>query len=334
MPDYSLPAHIANRKRERVTEQSVAGMGVGLPPHVSIAGNSFTLIDANGSQSEPEKTLQCAIVAVSKVMCKRYYGDKAYDPSSPEPPICWSSNGIGPSNQSISPQNPTCADCRHNERGSAISKISGAAIKACRDEKYMAIYVPKHPGMMFQLVLTPGSFKNWQAFEKPFEGQQVDISDVITEISFQPRTNGVLQFQALEYLPPDVVAVCDKAVAERKMIDLLTGANDVPYRGALEHRPQQQAEASPSPPFSAPAVISAPEPPTAFGERRKRRTKAEMEAARAGQPTGAPQAAGQPESERAPFQAPAGNSGSPFGVQAAPAPNPEMQGMLNSIFNK
>jgi len=161
---------------------------------------------------------------------------------------------------------------------------------------------------------------------------------VLTEISFQPKDNGVLQFRALDYLPPDVVAICDKAVAERKTIDVLTGATDVPFRGALTHQPAQEApppvETLRPPPFNTPpAAISAPSQPpaTASGERRRRRTKAEMEAERAG--TGnAPPTASQP----APFLSVTGpGANAPFGVvSGAPTPNSEMQGMLNLIFNK
>src|SRR6266446_7796140 len=123
---YALPAHILNRQRERIAETSISGMGGGLPPHISIQGNSFTLIDANGNEAaQPETVLQCAIVAVSRVMCKRYY-DTKFDPTSGAPPVCWSSNGVGPSSQAVNPQSPTCGPsatapegCPHNKRGSA-----------------------------------------------------------------------------------------------------------------------------------------------------------------------------------------------------------------------
>ncbi len=344
---FQLPPHIAGRKRERIAETSVAGMGGGLPPHISIQGNQFTLIDASGNEAAaPEKTLECAIVAVSKVMCKRYY-DKKFDPSSGDPPVCWSSNGIGPSSQAVSPQNATCHGCPHNERGSAVSAISGAAIKACRDEKYIALYLPKHPDMLFRLILTPGSFKNWGKFEKPFEGQQVDISDVLCEISFEPKTNGVLVFRATDYLPPEVVTVCDQALAERKTVDILTGATDVPFQGALAapeaNRPLASTPSSivaPTAAFQPTALALAPvASPSEPTQRRRRRTKAEMDAERA------QQAAPAPVAQQAPFRpqpAPSGrilDPGSgytqpPFGIGQAPAPNPEMAGMLKSIFKQ
>ena len=144
-----------------------------MPPHISIQGNSFTLIDAAGNEQNEGGVIEVCIADVSDVTCKRYYGDKKWTPDSKDPPVCWSSNGLGPSRDATTPQNSICATCPKNERGSAISAVSGAAIKACRDEKWLALILPKYPTMIFQLVLTPGSFKNWRDFLKPFEGHNI-----------------------------------------------------------------------------------------------------------------------------------------------------------------
>lgn len=352
---YELPAHLKNRQRQRrLTEGALAGIGGSLPPHISIQGNNFTLIDAAGNEAaDAGATIECVIVDRSDVICKMYYGGKEFTPGSNDPPVCWSTNGVAPSRDAISPQNTDCASCPHNERGSAVSKISGAAIKACRDEKHLALWLPAYPDMMFRLVVTPGSFKNWSQFVKPFEGQPVDLNDVQVTIGFQPKTNGVLVFQATNYVTPEQAAICDKALAE-KATDVLVGRNDVPWSGyvraiAEQHRPliptstgsassgkitlaNAPPVAFPSPPIQT--ATSAPQEPQ---QRRKRRTAAEMAAAREGG-----QLQGNGPVQQAPFRPaspPVGGAASPagappFGIGQGSAPNPEVAGMLNSIFKK
>ncbi len=342
MTDYQVPEHIRNRRRDqRLSEAALAGIGGMQPPRVSIQGNEFTLIDATGNEIPEGPTMQAVIADMSRVMCKMFYGH-AWSPDSSSPPICWSTNGVGPSRLAQQPQSPTCAECPNNVIGSATSAISGAAIKACRDEKHLALYLPKHPKMLFRLVVTPGSFKNWSAFSKPFEGQDVDLNDVIVQFGFQPKTNGVLTFQATEYVSPEIARICDDAVAGKET-DLLVGRNDVPYTGlATGARPQVAAPVTETVQYPAPAGTMPPHTAgagliteagrQALGgvvqpQKRPRRTKAEMEAERAGLHQEAMKSADKPAPFR-PAQGPA------FGVSAGVEPDPEIKGMLNSIFKR
>lgn len=374
-----LPAYLRNRQTPAVAARALQGLGSSLPPHISIKGNSFTLVDASGQEAAMGAQLDCAIIDVSDVMCKRYY-DKPYNPKAEgEPPTCWSANGIAPSRDAMSPQSPTCAACEWNVRGSATSKISGVAVKACRDEKWLAVLLPKYPDMLFQLILTPGSFTNWKAFSKPFDGQQVDISDVVVQITFEQGQNGVLLFQAMQYIEEATHAAREKALLG-KATDVLVGRNDVPIQGALpapkrdldaETRqiadnmrarnggqnlmpPEQPAPAfgggaQPGLPFGAQSagfqptdmaqpqqpVQSAPNAPPSDG-RRKRRTRAEIDAANAAasQPQGAPAASAGP--AVAPFRPqPMANgpaAGPAFGIGPGVSPNQEMTDTINSIF--
>src|SRR5271163_1452073 len=189
MVDQQLPAYLQNRQVQDFTDYAADGIGGMLPPHVSIQGNLFTLIDATGQEFEPMQTMDVVIVDRSTVTCKMYFG-KPWTPGSEEPPMCWSTNGIGPSRDAVTPQARTCAECPNNVRGSAVSAISGASVKACRDEFHLAILLPSMPNMMFRYVLTPGSFKNWQAYAGKFKNSNVKISMVLTRMSFVPKVNG------------------------------------------------------------------------------------------------------------------------------------------------
>lgn len=341
-----LPAYLQQRQSRPVTERAASGLGGSMPAHISIQGNSFTLIDAAGNEQNEGGVIDVCVVDVSDVTCKRYYGDKPWTPDSKDPPLCWSANGVGPSRDASQPQNAICATCPHNERGSAISKVSGASIKACRDEKWLAIIPLKYPTMLFQLVLTPGSFKNWKDFLKPFETHGVDISDCVIRMGFEPKVNGVLQFTPAQSPQGGVIWIDEgtykarEAALTAKATDILVGRNDMPIQGLLA-APAQEQPAS---------TMPAAQPQTAFGgtpaqtqpTTRRRRNTAEAAPTAQPQSQQAPFAVTQP-SGTAPFGTPQ-QSPAPaatvmpgagqFGMAEGVAPNPALQGALDNLFGK
>lgn len=366
MVNPNLPAHLQNRQSKAVNERALAGIGASMPPHISIQGNSFTLIDAAGNEQNEGGVIEVCIADVSDVTCKRYYGDKKWTPDSKDPPVCWSSNGLGPSRDSTTPQNSICATCPKNERGSAVSAISGASIKACRDEKWLALILPKYPTMIFQLVLTPGSFKNWRDFLKPFETHGVDISDAVVRMQFEPKVNGVLQFAAATTPQGGAIWIDENVFKARegaligKATDGLVGRNDVPIAAALGApvqqaapqtaaeqgyasgsafgvSPTQQIAAQPAanPAFGNPAAQAAAQEQPAPA-RRTRRTAAQIAADNAAEaePVAAPQTAPfAPQPATAPFAAnPAPAAAGGFGMSPGAAPDPALTSTLNSLF--
>jgi len=385
-----LPAHLQNRQQSLITH-AADGMGGLLPPHISIKDNRFTFVDGAGNRRTHEQiTLDVIVADLSEHMNKRFY-KYDYEPGADDPPTCWSANGVGPSIDAIEPQAPTCAACPNNVRGSATSNISGKAIKACRDEKWLAVVASPFPDMRWQFILTPGSFKNWAAYVKVLADRGVDPSWVVTRLGFERQ--GVLSFSLLEngWTPPVILDAIERERGSHAY-DALVGRNDRPRQGALpapkqteptyeNPRPQQSFQPSPPPatgfggapnagfPSTGQATAptqggqsapgASPSNPPAAGEpqRRKRRTRAEMEAARAGQPavggqapfpTGEPaQAAfgGAPPPAAAFGAAPppaAAFGGTPpaaaanggFGIQAGQEPSAELRQMLDNTFGK
>lgn len=363
----NLPAHLQGRQVKSLTERASEGMGGALPPHVSIQGNSFTFIDAAGNEMQPMLTFDAVIVDIGDLMSKRYY-DKPFDPnaSTYDPPRCWSANGITPTREVASPIHPVCDGCPANVRGSAISKISGASIKACRDEKWIAFIVPQLPQVIFQLVITPGSFQNWKAYSETLKGNGIEMSLAITRFSFQPKVNGVLLFEHVGWIDEPTLQVVEAANREGKT-DALVGRSDpirqpalaAPVAAPAIAAPAQQEVLPPQTvaiPFGQAAAL-APAPatypaalqtamagpaaaPAAEAPRRRRRSANEAAPAAAqaapafGQPAPAtPQAPfGQP-AQAAPAAAPQAPFGQPapagqFGIGGAAPVNAEMADML------
>ncbi len=354
----ALPAYLQNRNSRIVSDGAADGIGAQLPPHISIRGNEFTLIDASGNRQEvDEKYLDVCFVDRSDVVCKQYY-EQDYVDGANDPPTCFSANGIAPSIEASQPQSPTCATCQWNVRGSDTSKISGKAIKACRDEKWTAVILPKYPTMIFQFRITPGSFVAWKGYVDKFKGQATDLSDVVTRLAFEKGKNGVMTFEATAYIDQALYQAREAASLERKT-DLLVGRLDKPIQAALaaaagagqdrplaagQDRPLAASSSTPAPaaPPTSPMMTTTAAPfaasptPSEAGKRR-RRTKAEIEADNARQNGGATFGGGQ--AGPAPFRPsePPAASGpapaAPFGIQTqAVAPDPAMTQMLGGIF--
>ena len=251
-----LPAHLANRQVRSLTERASEGMGGSMPPHISLAGNSFTFVDAAGNEMKPMLTFDAVVIDVSDRLNKRYY-DKPYNPKEQgEAPRCWSANGITPSREVAAPIAPQCDGCQLNVRGSAVSQISGSAIKACRDERWVAILVPQLPNVVFQLVVTPGSFKNWKAYAEMMKAQGVELSLALTRFSFVPGSTGELLFEFVNWVDAPTADVIEAANREGKT-DALVGRSD-PVRQPALAAPSAQPTLPPPNTFAAqPEVLQA-----------------------------------------------------------------------------
>jgi hypothetical protein len=350
-----------------LNDRATQGLGALLPPHISIRGNQFTLVDAagntrlhtiavtlgNGQKQEQAGPLEALVADISDHVCKQYYANPDWTPESNDPPDCWSANGVAPSRDASNPQARTCAECKQNVRGSRVSKMSGAAIKACRDEVWTTLILPQYPGMLFQLKITPGSFANWRGYLELVKAR-ADIGQIMTRVTFEPGVNGVLKFEPTGEWASQALYEARKKALASKATDPFVGRNDVPRQAVLaapqqeEPRPllhspaqpvgsQSTQTVSPGTGSATDATITgfgaAPAAPTEQPTQRRRRTKAEM-AADAAQAAPA-QPALAPFRPAAPAAAPfAGQPpGAPFGIeQNPPGPSAEIENALKGVF--
>jgi hypothetical protein len=240
-----LPAYL--QKLRPVGEKTLAGLGSDQPPRLSIKDNRFTLIDGagnsrmvgsmdNGTPQQPGVGLylDVNIFDANEHISKQYRPkDEGFDADNPTPPACFSDNGLAPSASAQQPQHSDCATCPMNVIGSAISKQSGARMKACRDIKKMAVLVPGIDNVIFQFVLTPGSFKEWRQFDKSMKGHGVDIAFVTTRLFFTGQ--GTLGFRPVQMI--------DEATATK--LDLLQKAGAADFAVGRDDKPRQLAAPAP-----------------------------------------------------------------------------------------
>ncbi len=372
MNQPALPAYLQNRQRRALVEDATSGMGSSLPAHISTEGGVFTLIDAAGNSQRltfkaqdgrdyAQPFLDACIVDLNANISKQYYGKK-YSPDSADAPICWSANGDVPSREAQQQQARTCAECQWNVRGSATSEKSGAAIKACRDEKWLALMVPQTGlATVFRYKITPGSFKKWKAYTEAFKQGPVDISDVMTRFEFDPDEPNTIKFQATAYIDERTAKLAEDALIA-KATDMIVGrdqaANQLPAPAAQQALPaaattQQLPESAPGPLAQAQpntqagpshfvggaapqsiqntAATASPSEAPAPGRRRRNAAAApaQQQAAPAAPfPTSAPPANG-----AGMGTAPGTPGGGPsFGIQQGVAPDPALSATLAQFF--
>jgi hypothetical protein len=287
-PLSNVPHHILARVQARMAvpvNDAIIGGG-GQPNHISIKGNRFTLVSADGEKIELQTLFfDCIIVGHNPNMSQSYY-EGAYDPLQVDfkPPDCWADNGVGPSTNAGSPQAPTCAVCDKKKWGSDTSNLTGKGKPACQSSRKLAVF---YGDTIYQLKVTPGSFKNWNSYVKylgPAGVQNpLNYEDVITRVSF--AGTGVLKFEPTPggnpYVPAEAYEMMEKVKEDQIYRDVL-GLDDKPIGETPQEPPVRDnsypkmvhpgMERDPRPTEATPAPAEATEAPA-----RPRRRKANGE---------------------------------------------------------
>lgn len=260
--------------------------------------------DGDGARA----SIEVVIVKAAGNIAKIFY-EAGFEPGSTAPPDCWSTNGVTPDGAAPKKQSQTCAGCPKNAWGSKVTE-AGKQTKACSDSKRLAV-VPLNDlknelmGGPMLLRVPAASLKdlkvygdNIQAYGFPYFAVATRISfdvaesfpkfvfnairpltdaeaDIIIEMQNGPQVQTILN-QSVEIVhhEPDVQVA--KTPFEQ--------AAQVPQQPAAQPAAaaQTQQPAQPQTPAAVPqqpAQAQAPAP--AAPAPRKRRTKAEMEAAAA-----------------------------------------------------
>ncbi len=280
---FQVPAYLAQRQTS-LAEDLTQGLGGQRPPSLSIKSQNFTLIDAAGNekaaglfdQQTRQFYIDVIIVDGNRAVSKTFY-DRPYDPQADDsgPPACFSDNGIGPSSQAQTPQSTTCAACPHAAWGSKINAQTGAQSKACNDAKKVAVIVPgqERLDMPFLLRIPPNTLnKFWAPYLRTLSGtmvgnRPVDVADVVTRITFDPTTQGTLNFQAVRFVSEEEFHAIVALQATDKTAQLV-GKMDKVFAGQLPA------------PAAAPA-IAAPLTPTGVAQLGAQAPFAQPAAARA-----------------------------------------------------
>jgi hypothetical protein len=254
-----LPTRFSKPSRD-VAADARAGLGSSLPPHISLLGGRFALVDAGGERYPWPKThIDVVIFDANKHKSKRYYPD-GYDADNTSPPVCFSDNGEAPSANAQDPQARTCHECPKAAWNSAVSKMTGKGIPACQDRKKFAVYVVDDKAdMAYLLDIPPTSLKASKTYSDmvcsmsvPGGARSADLPDVITRISFSDQAGEQFQlkFETVAWINDAIGDRCDE-LFNSGVSAMLVNKSDKPFQGALPPPPvyaqvtQQQQEPPP-----------------------------------------------------------------------------------------
>jgi hypothetical protein len=268
-----LPAFLQDPRLFEDTDKSIAGIGGGQPPLISIRGSKWHLLDANGEESQVQQFhLDVIVLAGNEHVSKSYYPG-AYDPNAAAtPPTCFSDNGTAPSVQAMTPQSPLCANCPHNAWGSKVTP-TGSQVKACSDSKKLAVVlatdtpivvngaasVAKAFAQVYLLRVPAASMRNWRDYAKDIRNRGVPIIGVVSRMSFDAEASyPALLFAATGFVASEAQFKQVCGLRDQPATLEAIGANDRPA-GAIAG----SAIAGPAPThLTATAVVGAPPPAT------------------------------------------------------------------------
>src|ERR1700678_657421 len=242
-----LPAYLQQYQAPDVGNALSQNLGSAMPPHVSIGGGRFTLIDAANNElpgawfdQKIGVYIDACVVDVNNVMSRIYFSGAYDNDAEGVRPDCWSDNGIGPSISANPPQAASCqrdptgqTGCKWAVWGSKIN-ANGKKVPACSQKQKVALLIPASGfNTLFLLAIPPNSHGPLREYVERCKGNQMNIANLLTRISFVPGVQGTLQFHPVSYIDEATAKLRQAAYAEKKT-DALVGRNDVPRAGPAQ----------------------------------------------------------------------------------------------------
>jgi hypothetical protein len=154
---------------------------------VKYKGDENVLMDHSSGVPVPVGFIDVVIVKANAFLNKQYFEGK-YQEGVNAAPVCYSLDGVKPSDASTKKQATACALCPKNQFGSLIGD-NGVKQKACRDTKKLAV-VPLADirnatmggAMLFRV--PPSSLKDLSAMADALKGRGYPYNSVAVRISF------------------------------------------------------------------------------------------------------------------------------------------------------
>lgn len=269
--NFQLPAHLQTAEAAAAiaayNAAAAGGIKLGGYPRISIKGSKFHIVKggetktifapaAPGQPQLPMMILEAVIVDANPQLSKTYY-EGEYQPGDDREPNCSADNGIVPDSHITAPQHSNCAACPKNQWGSKVSKMTGKDVKACTDNKRLAI-LPAGNIQYEALALnvTPSSLGDWGKYVKALSEHNIPLNAIVTNLTFDSTAaHPKLLFSFNRLLTPAEYA----AVTERAKGDDIKNIVSPVRQVAPAPAPAQPAATAPVQPAAAPAAnVGAP----------------------------------------------------------------------------
>lgn len=197
-----LPAHLQQYSTEESTGLITS---IGSLPSLSIRGKQFRIRKGDDEMVYPiGQPINVVILAVDpEIGVARSYYEKAYTGNTDEQPDCSSSDGITPDGHSTKPQARSCAECPHNQFGTAKDSAGNPSKgKRCSDHKNLVIVeasnVADNDLLMLRVPAT--SLKSLSMFGRKLAEKKLPPQIVATQLSFTDAEHPQLEFNPARWL--------------------------------------------------------------------------------------------------------------------------------------
>lgn len=221
--DIQLPAHLQNQAALLAeSKQAAGGIKAGGFPSISIKGSKFhvkkdgesKMISDPRDPQLPLMKLKVVIVGWNPNVSKTYF-EGEYEAGSDKEPDCRSDDGRFPDADIANPQHTDCTSCKQNQWGSKVSKTSGKDVKACSDNKRLAVIAADVlESEALGLQVTPAALKDFKAYADLLNSKSIPVQSVVTELTFDPQAG----FPKLQFGFGGFLDAAQFAVIERRMI--------------------------------------------------------------------------------------------------------------------
>jgi hypothetical protein len=305
----------------------------------------------------PVQTIDVVVVGLASGVSKTFYTGQ-YTEGSAEKPDCMSANGVTPDVGVPHRQSTHCGPCPQNQWGSRTT-AQGKRAKACQDARRLAI-VPSGDEandnfggpMLFRIpAMSLGALDKYC---RDLERMNVDISQVITRLGFQPSmAYPSITFEAVGYIQtPEAYAIVDEHVRS-EMVNRIVNESGLEPASTVDQpvsalaqaarptfMPMQSAKLPVEPVALAPAPAPAPSPaPSPFRQAAASQEPQQPTQPPAPAPAPAPKpplpaaASAGPARARAPRAAPTNGAAAPAPVSAGPVVTGAPEDMASVIDN-
>lgn len=319
-----LPAHLAVlRNGGSGASNIIGGISLGAShPKISIRSSRFHIVDEKGEEETWDNlSLDLIILDGNPNISKRFYIG-AYDPSKKDAaPDCASDNGATPNAGVAKPQAANCMTCPNNAWGSKITP-TGKAIKACSDSKRLAVIIADEPdGLVYELSVPAASLTDLGEVMGKLDKTGIPVQGVRFKVSFDPAASfPKLLFQPMGYINETEIGFVQRHLASDAVAKAIGTNEPVKSVGVVTSAPQPVAAAVAT--MAQTQAVTAEEP-----VKRRRRSKADMEAANSGS------VGSSVEQPPLPFTQPAQAGNAQTAVQVNPQPTDNaLDALLAGVF--
>jgi hypothetical protein len=255
-----------------------AGLGTSSGgPRISIKGGRFRIKDGDLEEVLEDRTLNVIIVGANPAITKSWYKDKWSKDAEPTGPACYSMDGVRPAQESEYVQAPLCASCPQNQWGSVVTD-SGTKLKACSDQKRIAVVAANDPGgAIYLLQISPAALKGFYRYGKELAVRGIPPEAVITELSFDSDESfPKLSFRFTSFVTEDVYNIVAKLPDSSEVKDV-TG-EQVPMAVVIPEAPKKNLVKAKTVEDMEAAPVASTNKPRGFGAAKAKPVE-DMEAA-------------------------------------------------------